>query len=35
VKEPLRKVNETITVVLGKLTIADMMDPEGPNPWRE
>jgi len=30
VKEPLRKVNETITAVLGKLTIADMMDPEGP-----
>jgi len=30
VKEPLRKVNETIAGVLGHLSIADMMDPRGP-----
>jgi len=30
VKEPLRKVNESIAHVLGRLTIADMMDPKGP-----
>lgn len=30
VKEPLSKVNEKLTSVLGKLSIADMMDPDGP-----
>src|SRR5271154_1560021 len=30
VKEPLHKVNESIAHVLGRLTIADMMDPKGP-----
>lgn len=30
VKEPLRKVNDSIHAVLAKITIADMQDPEGP-----
>jgi FeS assembly SUF system regulator len=30
VKEPLRKVNDSIHAVLTKITIADMQDPEGP-----
>ena len=30
VKEPLKKVNDSIHAVLNKITIADMQDPEGP-----
>jgi hypothetical protein len=30
VKEPLRKVNDSIHAVLMKISIADMQDPNGP-----
>ena len=31
VKEPLKKVNDSIHAVLNKITIADMQDPNGPS----
>ena len=34
VKEPLKKVNDSIHAVLNKITIADMQDPNGPGPGR-